>query len=129
MSIGAVLDEAWTLFTRFFLRFFLLAAIVFGTLNLVYALMRRSRTTTVDGALLLFAISSRPRSSARWLQGAFVYAVQDARDGTFDSSSEVFARVSPSVGRSSWRVSSPGSGSRSAPALSSPASSCSRSGR
>jgi hypothetical protein len=33
-----------------------------------------------------------------WLQGAFVYAVQDARDGTFDSSlREVFARVSPAI--------------------------------
>jgi hypothetical protein len=33
-----------------------------------------------------------------WLQGAFVYAVQDARDGSFDSSmSEVFSRVSSSI--------------------------------
>ena len=29
MGIGAVLDEAWTLYTRFFLRFFLLALVVF----------------------------------------------------------------------------------------------------
>ena len=35
---------------------------------------------------------------ATWLQGAFVYAVQDARDGTFDSTiGEVFSRVASSV--------------------------------
>ena len=33
-----------------------------------------------------------------WLQGAFVYAVQDARDGSFDASlGEVFSRVSSSI--------------------------------
>ena len=39
MSIGAVLDEAWTLFTRFFFRFFLIALVVFAAINLVYALV------------------------------------------------------------------------------------------
>jgi hypothetical protein len=33
-----------------------------------------------------------------WLEGAFVYAVQDARDGSFDSKlGDIFARVSPAV--------------------------------
>ena len=39
MSIGAVLDEAWTLFTRFFFRFYLVALVVFAAINLVYALV------------------------------------------------------------------------------------------
>ena len=33
MTIGAVLEEAWTLFTRFFLRFFVIALVVFGILD------------------------------------------------------------------------------------------------
>ena len=33
-----------------------------------------------------------------WLQGAIVYAVQDARDGSFDASlGEIFSRVSSSI--------------------------------
>jgi len=33
-----------------------------------------------------------------WLQGALVYAVQDARDGSFDATvGEVFSRVSPAI--------------------------------
>ena len=39
MSIGAVLDEAWTLFTRFFLRFFVIGLVVFAAVNLLYALV------------------------------------------------------------------------------------------
>lgn len=101
MTIGAVLDEAWTLFTRFFLRFFLLAAIVFGSLNLVYALVATAVSGDDGGALLLLAIVGFAAAivGATWLQGAFVSAVQDARDGTFDASiGEVFSRVSASVG-------------------------------
>ena len=39
MTIGAVLDEAWTLFTRFYLRFLAIALVVFATINLFYALV------------------------------------------------------------------------------------------
>ena len=100
MSIGAVLDEAWTLFTRFFLRFFLIAAIVFGSLNLIYALVATAISNDNDGAALLLAAVGLAAAivGATWLQGAFVYAVQDARDGTFDASiGQVFSRVSSSV--------------------------------
>ncbi len=38
MTIGAVLDETCTLFTRFFLRFFVIALVVFAAVNLVEAL-------------------------------------------------------------------------------------------
>ena len=100
MSIGAVLDEAWTLFTRFFLRFFLIAALVFGSLNLVYALLATAIDDSDGGTVLLLAAAGFAAAivGATWLQGAFVFAVQDARDGTFDSSiTQVFARVSSSV--------------------------------
>ena len=34
MSIGAVLDEPWNLFTRFFPRFFVIVLVVLATTNL-----------------------------------------------------------------------------------------------
>ena len=100
MSIGSVLDEAWTLFTRFFLRFFLIAALVFGPINLIYAVIRTSATGDGSGTVLLVAIVGVAATivGATWLQGAFVYAVQDARDGTFDATvGQVFSRVASSV--------------------------------
>ena len=100
MTIGAVIGEAWTLYTRFFARFFLLGLVVFAALNLVYALLVEAISSDSEGAIaflgfLGFAIAV---IGTTWLQGAFVYAVQDARDGSFDSTiGDVFARVSPAV--------------------------------
>lgn len=100
MSIGTVLDEAWTLFTRFFLRFFLIALLVFASINLVYALLVAAISSDNDGATVLLALLGLATAviGATWLQGAFVYAVQDARDGTFDASiGQIFSRVAPSI--------------------------------
>ncbi len=100
MSIGVVLNEAWTLFTRFFLRFFVIALVVFATINLLYALVVSAISADNDGAAFALAILALATVvvGTTWLQGAFVYAVQDARDGTFDASiGEVFSRVSSSV--------------------------------
>jgi hypothetical protein len=100
VTIGAVLDEAWTLFTRFFLRFFVIALVVFVTINLVYALVVTALDADNDSAALLLAIVSLATVvvGTTWLQGAFVYAVQDARDGRFDSTlGQVFARVSSAI--------------------------------
>lgn len=100
MSIGTVLDEAWTLFTRFFLRFFLIALVVFASINLVYALLVEAISSDNDGAAVLLALVGLATAviGATWLQGAFVYAVQDARDGTFDASiGQIFSRVAPSI--------------------------------
>ena len=100
MSIGIVLDEAWTLFMRFFLRFFVIALVVFATINLLYALVVSAISADNDGAAFALAILALATVvvGTTWLQGAFVYAVQDARDGTFDASiGEVFSRVSSSI--------------------------------
>ena len=100
MTIGVVLDEAWTLFTRFFLRFFVIALVVFATINLLYGLVVTALDADNDGAALLLAIVSLATVvvGTTWLQGAFVYAVQDARDGSFDASlGQVFSRVSSSI--------------------------------
>ena len=100
MSIGAVLDEAWTLFTRFFLRFFVLALVVFAVVNLLFALIVEAISSDDRGTAVWLAILGLATVviGTTWLQGAFVYAVQDARDGSFDATlGEVFSRVAPSI--------------------------------
>jgi hypothetical protein len=100
VSIGAVLDESWTLFTRFFVRFFLIGLIVFAVVNLVYALVVEAISDDAAAAEAVLAVVGLAATviGTTWLQGAFVYAVQDARDGTLDSTlGEVFARVSPAI--------------------------------
>ena len=100
MTIGGVLDEAWTLFTRFFVRFFVIGLVVFAVVNLVYALVVEAISSDADSAAVALGVVGLATTvvGTTWLQGAFVYAVQDARDGSFDSSlGEVFARVSPSI--------------------------------
>jgi hypothetical protein len=100
VSIGAVLDETWTLFTRFFLRFFAIALVVFVIVNLLYGLVDAAISSDNAGAAVAIAVLALVTVviGMTWLQGAFVYAVQDARDGSFDSSmSEVFSRVSSSI--------------------------------
>lgn len=101
MSIGGVLDEAWTLFTRFFVRFFAIAIVVFVVINLLYALAVTALTDGDDGAFALLGILGFAAAvvGTTWLQGAFVYAVQDARDGTFEATlGQTFSRVSSSIG-------------------------------
>lgn len=100
MSIRAVLDEAWTLFTRFFLRFFALALVVFAAVNLLFALIVEAISSDNGGRAFWLAILGLATAviGTTWLQGAFVFAVQDARDGSFDATlGEVFSRVSPSI--------------------------------
>ncbi len=100
MTIGAVLDEAWTLYTRFFGRFFLLGLVVFAIVNLAYALLVEAISNDSAGAAATLGIIGVATAivGTTWLQGAFVYAVQDARDGSFDSTlHDVFVRVSPAV--------------------------------
>jgi hypothetical protein len=100
VSIGAVLDETWTLFTRFFLRFFAIALVVFVIVNLLFGLVDAAISSDNAGAALVVAVLALVTVviGMTWLQGAFDYAVQDARDGSFDSSmSEVFSRVSPAI--------------------------------
>jgi hypothetical protein len=100
VSIGAVLDETWTLFTRVYLRFVAIALVVFVIVNLLFGLVDAAISSDNAGAALVVAVLALVTVviGMTWLQGAFVYAVQDARDGSFDSSmSEVFSRVSPAI--------------------------------
>jgi hypothetical protein len=108
MTIGSVLGEAWKLYTQFFVRFAILALIVFAVVDVVYALLAVALesgsgddTLTVDASSVLLAAASFAASlvGTYWLQGALVFAVQDARDGTFDASTrELFRRARPFLG-------------------------------
>ncbi|HJU47013.1 MAG TPA: hypothetical protein VJ689_02705 [Gaiellaceae bacterium] len=104
MTIGAVLGEAWSLYTRFFARFLVIALIVFAVVNVVYALLDAALYDDDDlssaTSWILVAISVAASTIGTfWLQGAFVKAVQDVRDGTFDSTtSEIFGAVTPVLG-------------------------------
>lgn len=100
MSIGGVLDEAWTMYTRFFLRFFALAVGVFALVNLVYAVVVEALSSDSGGSAFLVAVIGLATAvvGSTWLQGALVYAVQDARDGRFDATiGQVFGTVSRAV--------------------------------
>jgi len=97
MSIGAVLDEAWSLYTKFFLRFFLIAVIVFAVVNAIYGLLVVA-VESGDGTTALLALAGVAASviGTYWLQGALVFAVEDARDGRIDTPiGEIFRKVAP----------------------------------
>ncbi len=100
MSIGAVLDEAWTLYTKFFTRFFVLALIVFAIVNFVFALFWLALDERASGGVFLGVLALATAIIGQfWLQGAVVFAVEDARDGVFDASTrEIFGRVMPLLG-------------------------------
>lgn len=100
MSIGSVLDEAWTLYTKFFVRFFVIALVVFAIVNVVYALL----LVVVDegstgGSLVAGGVAfTATLVGGFWLQGALVHAIRDARDGTLDlRATDAFARARPFV--------------------------------
>jgi hypothetical protein len=100
MTVGGVLGEAWGLYTKFFRRFFVVAAIVFLIINLFNATLGWL-VGTGSGLTILVALFTAVVSlvGTFWLQGALVYAVDDVRDGRIDSSiGQLFERVQPYVG-------------------------------
>lgn len=101
MSVGSVLGEAWSLYTKFFVRFFVLSAIVFLITNLASAVLVEVVGTESTGAALLVSIVAAAVIvvGTYWLQGALVFAVQDVRDGRFDASNdEILSKVKPFLG-------------------------------
>ena len=100
MTVGAILGEAWGLYTRFFKRFFVIAAIVYLVVNLLNALVATAFGHSAGIAVLLALISTVVSFVGTfWLQGALVYAVEDVRDGRIDTTVEqVFERVRPYLG-------------------------------
>lgn len=100
MSLGTVLDEAWTIYTRFFMRFFLIGLAVFVVVNVVYALLLETidEGSTGGAAVATMAAVVATIIGSMWLQAALVHAVVDARDGTLDISvGDAFRRAWPFI--------------------------------
>jgi hypothetical protein len=99
VTIGGVLDESWTLYTRFFARFFLVAAAVFLVPNLVTALVAVSLDDEGIGLALAALVNAVIGIVGYfWVQGALVEAAADVHDGKQDLDfGELFARVRPSL--------------------------------
>ena len=100
MSVGGILSESWTLYIKFFRRFFVIALIVYLIVNLLNALLATVVGHSAGIAALLALITVVVSIVGTfWLQGALVYAVDDVRDGKIDSTvGQVFERVRPHLG-------------------------------
>ena len=97
MDIGDVLSEAWNLYKRFLMQFFLTALVVFAVLDLLSALAGAAAGDSVGAAifwsLIAFTIGI---VGYFWVQGALVELVRDVRDGRADRTiGETYATVRP----------------------------------
>jgi hypothetical protein len=96
MAVNAVLTEAWTLYTRFFGRFVVTAAVVFVVLDLVGAIAAAAGDDVLSALLWGFVSLVVTIVGFFWVQGALVEAVRDVRDGRFDASvGELYSRTRP----------------------------------
>src|SRR5437763_6962338 len=100
MSIGAVLGEAWSLYKRFFGRFFLTAFIVFAVLDLLSALASTAAGSGVWSRVLWALVAAVVGVIGYfWVQAALVETVNDVRDGRADRSiGETYSAVRPRLG-------------------------------
>jgi hypothetical protein len=99
--LGAVLDETWTLYTRFFVRFFAIALIVFAIVNVLFALFLEAVDRDSAGGAVLAGLVALAVTlvGSMWLTGALVHTVVDARDGTLGTTiGDAFARARPFIG-------------------------------
>jgi hypothetical protein len=99
VRIGEVLGEAWSLYKRFFGRFFLTAVIVFAVLDLLAGV---ANTASGDGWVsgVFWGIIAAVVGIVGyfWVQAALVATVDDVRDGRADRSiGETFQAVRPQL--------------------------------
>jgi hypothetical protein len=95
--IGDVLSEAWGLYKRFLLQFFLTALVVFVVLDLISALANAAAGDS-DAAGVFWALIALVVGVIGyfWVEGALVELVRDVRDGRADRSvGETFQAVQP----------------------------------
>ena len=99
-TVGEILGEAWGLYTKFFTRFFVFAAVVYLIVNQLNALVATAFGHGTGVRVLLALIGTVVSFVGTfWLQGALVYAVDDVRDGRIDTTvQQVFERVRPYLG-------------------------------
>ncbi len=99
MDIGAILSEAMSLYTRFFVRFVVVAGVVFLALGAFSTIVEQSASDgegSVAGSAVTLAASI---VGYFWIQGVLVVLTADVRDGIADQSfGQLFARVRPKLG-------------------------------
>ena len=97
MTIGGVLGEGWTLYKRFFGRFFLTAFMVFAVLDLLSALANQAASNGTTSQLLWALVATVVGFIGYfWVQAALVETVRDVRDGRADRSiGETYSTVRP----------------------------------
>jgi len=101
MTVGGVLNEAFALYQRFFVRFFLTAAAVFVVLNLVAAIAEDVSADTQDAVAAFWGLVALVALllGSIWLQGALTATVADVRAGRADAGIEAtYRRVRPYLG-------------------------------
>lgn len=85
MDIGAVLREAWSLYTRFLVRFFLTALAVFAVLDLLSALADSAAEDSFLAGLFWSVIAATVGVVGFFLvQAGLLELVRDVRDGRAD---------------------------------------------
>jgi hypothetical protein len=97
VEIGGVLSEAWALYKRFLMQFFLTAFIVFVVLDLLSALAN-SAAGSSTGADVFWSLVGLVIGIVGyfWVQAALVELVHDVRDGRADRSvAETYRAVQP----------------------------------
>jgi len=99
VTVGGVLSEAWSLYKRFLVRFFLTALIVFAVLDLISALADQAASDTWSSALLWGLIAALVSVVGYfWVQAALVETVHDVRDGRADRTiGETYRAVQPQL--------------------------------
>jgi hypothetical protein len=99
VRIGEVLSEAWSLYKRFFGRFFLTAFIVFAVLDLLAAAAESaSGDGWVSGVFWGIVAAVVGVVGYFWVQAALVATVDDVRDGRADRSiGETYQAVRPQL--------------------------------
>jgi hypothetical protein len=97
VNIGEVLGEAWALYKRFLVQFFMTALVVFAVLDLLSALADTAAGDSVAAGVLWGVIALTIGVVGYfWVQAALVELVQDVRDGRADRSiGETYRAVQP----------------------------------
>jgi hypothetical protein len=99
VDIGAVLGEAWSLYTRFLLRFFLTAFVVFVVLDLFSALADQAAEDSFTAGLFWSVLAAIVGIVGLFLvEAALLEVARDVRDGRADRGlGETYSAVWPRV--------------------------------
>jgi Membrane domain of glycerophosphoryl diester phosphodiesterase len=100
VTVGGILSQAFELYQRFFVRFFLTAAAVFLVVSLLSAIAADARADADDAVAGFWSLVGLIAAlvGSLWVQGALTATVADVRDGRADEGIEAtYRRVRPAI--------------------------------